>query len=152
DSLRYVLREAKPAIGTLASGPKGGHSFALRVPVIRQSQLRYVLSAVLSPDGIREVINRQRVPSDWVVSVFDAKNQRIARSRQHEEFLGGPPAAGLLAIMQGPVHEGWTLTPTIEGDKSYAAFTRSILTGWTVAIGMPPAYVDSGALRALFVF
>ncbi|HZE61407.1 MAG TPA: ATP-binding protein [Burkholderiales bacterium] len=151
-SVVYLLREAKPAVGTLARGLQGGYSFALRVPVIRDGELRYVLSAVLSPDGIREVINRQRVPSDWVISVFDAKNQRIARSRQHEEFLGGPPAAGLLAMLQEPVHEGWTLTPTIEGDKSYAAFTRSALTGWTVAIGMPPSYVDSGALRSLVVY
>jgi len=107
---------------------------------------------VLSPDGIREVINRQRAPSDWVVSVFDAVNQRVARSRQHEEFLGGPPAAGLLALMQQPIHEGWTLTPTIEGDKTYTAFTRSASTGWSVAIGIPPSYVDSGALRSLLVY
>jgi len=151
-SVVHVLREAKPAVGTLARGLQGGYSFALRVPVIRDGELRYVLSAVLSPEGIREVINRQRVPSDWVVSVFDAKNQRIARSRQHEEFLGGPPAAGLLAKMQEPVHEGWVLTPTLEGDKSYTGFTRSPVTGWTVAIGMPPSYVDSGAMRSLFVY
>ncbi|MBW8723056.1 MAG: HAMP domain-containing histidine kinase, partial [Polaromonas sp.] len=89
---------------------------------------------------------------DWVVSVFDAVNQRVARSRQHEEFLGGPPAAGLLALMQQPIHEGWTLTPTIEGDKTYTAFTRSASTGWSVAIGIPPSYVDSGALRSLLVY
>src|SRR3954463_9580083 len=112
-SIAYVLSEVKPAIGTLARGPQGQYSFGLRVPVMRDGELRYVLSAVLSPDGIREVLNRQRVPSDWVISVFDAKNQRIARSRQHEEFLGGPPAAGLLAAMQEHVNEGWTFTPTI---------------------------------------
>jgi signal transduction histidine kinase/CheY-like chemotaxis protein len=153
ESVAYVLREAKPAIGSIARTPNGSYSFALRVPVLRDGELRYVLSAVLSPDGIREVVNRQRVPSDWVVSVFDTKNQRIARSRQHEEFLGGQPAAGLLAMMQDPaMHEGWTLTATIEGEKNYTAFTRSSVTGWTVAIGMPPDYVDSAALRSLFVY
>ena len=152
ESIAYVLKERKPAIGTVARGGNGRYSFALRVPVLRDGEVRYVLSAVISPDGIREVINRQRVPSDWVVSVFDAKNQRVARSRQHEEFLGGPPAAGLLAAIEQPVHEGWTLTPTIEGDKSYAAFTRSLVTGWTVAIGMPPSYVDSAALRSLILY
>ncbi|MBV9190301.1 MAG: response regulator [Betaproteobacteria bacterium] len=152
ESVAYVLREAQPAIGTISRGANGRYSFALRVPVLRDGELSYVLSAVISPDGIREVINRQRVPSDWVVSVFDARNQRVARSRQHEEFLGGPPAAGLLAAMEQPVHEGWILTPTIEGDKTYSAFTRSLVTGWTVAIGIPISYVDAGALRSLFVY
>jgi len=152
ESIAYVLRESKPAVGALARGVRNRYSFALRVPVVRDDEVRYVLSAVLSPDGIREVINRQRVPNDWVVSVFDAKNQRIARSRQHEEFLGGPPAAGLLSAMQQPVQEGWTLAPTIEGEQAYAAFTRSPVTGWTVAIGIPPSYIDRGASRSLFVY
>ena len=34
---------------------------------------------------------QQRVPADWVVSVFDAKNARVARSRDHERDLGTPP-------------------------------------------------------------
>jgi signal transduction histidine kinase len=97
------------------------------------------------------VLNRQRVPSDWVVSVFDAKGQRIARTRP-PEALGGQPAPGLKAMMDQPANEGATLTATIEGDVTYTAFTRSVLTRWTVAIGIPPSYVDAGARRSLLVY
>ena len=152
ETVDFVLRERQAAIGNLARGPQGMYSFALRVPVVRDSELRYVLSAVLAPDGIREVINRQRVPSDWVVTVFDAKDQSVARTRQHEEFLGGPPAAGLKALMDERGSEGVAVTATLEGEANYVAFTRSPVTAWKVAIGIPPSYVDAGARRSLFVY
>jgi signal transduction histidine kinase len=152
ETVDFVLREHRPAIGTLARGQEGMYSFGLRVPVVRQGELRYVLSAVLAPDGIREIINRQRVPSDWVVSVFDAKDQRVARTRQHEEFLAGPPAPGLKALMDARGSEGVALTATLEGETNYVAFTRSPVTGWTVAIGIPPSYVDAAGRRSLFVY
>ena len=152
ESIQIVLRKRHPAIGTLARGEQGGYNFALRVPVMRKGELRYVLSAVLTPQGIREVIDRQRVPSDWVVSVFDAGDQRVARTRQHEEFLGGQPVPGLKALMVERGSEGAALTATLEGQITYTAFTRSPVTGWTVAIGIPPSYVDAGARGSLLVY
>ncbi len=151
ESLELVLREGTAAIGNLARGRQGGYSFALRVPVMRDGELRYVLSAVIGPEGIRDVINRQRVPGDWVVSVFDGKGQRIARSRP-PDLIGGPPAPDLKALLEGPANEGAALMATIEGDMTYTAFTRSVGSGWTVAIGIPPSYVDAGALRSLIVY
>ena len=150
-SLELVMQQQQAAIGTLAPGPQGSHSFALRVPVVRAGEVRYVLSAVISPHGIREVIDRQRVPGDWVVSVFDASGQRIARTRP-PELLGGPPAPGLQELMGGSANEGSVFTATIEGDMTYTAFTRSTATHWTVAIGIPPSYVDAGAMRSLSVY
>ena len=150
-SLELVLSDRTPAIGDLARGRQGAYSFALRVPVMRDGELRYVLSAIIGPEGIRDVINRQRVPGDWVVSVFDAKAQRIARSRP-PDLIGGPPAPGLKKMMDGPANEGAAMTATIEGDLTHTAFTRSVGSGWTVAIGIPPSYVDAGALRSLIVY
>ncbi|HYR34868.1 MAG TPA: ATP-binding protein [Burkholderiales bacterium] len=149
-SFGLAVRTGRPVVGYLA---RGGTDFAVpvRVPVVRNGELRYVLTAAVKPDGIRDVLNRQRVPSDWVVSVFDGKGQRVARSRP-PEALGGQPAPGLKAMMDQQASEGVTLTQTIEGDMTYSAFTRSPLTEWTVAIGVPPSYVDRGTLRALFVY
>src|SRR6185503_10295459 len=79
------------------------------------------------------------LPADWVVSVFDGKGRRVARSRQHDESLGGLPAPELHRMMQTPKNEG-------------AAFTRSMSSGWTVATGIPQVYVDAAALRSLAVY
>src|SRR5438132_2159151 len=63
-----------------------------------------------------------------------------------------PLAIGLKSMLYRPANEGSVLTATIEGDLTYSSFTRSIDTGWTVAIGIPPSYVDTGALRSLIVY
>ena len=151
ESLARAVRERRPIVGYLALGGSD-YAIPVRVPVMsRDGELRYVLTAAVKPDGIRDVINRQRVPSDWVVSVFDAKGQRVARSRLPAS-LGGMPSPGLKELMERGENEGATRTATIEGDMTYTAFTRSVDTGWTVAIGVPPSYVDRGALRSLYVF
>src|SRR6185436_3857030 len=110
-----------------------------------ERQVRYVLTAALRPEAFLEVLNRQRIPPDSVVSVFDAHNMRVARSRQHAEFLNKPPAPGLEKLMQHG-DEGSGKSFVLEGDEVYTSFSRSRETGWTVAIGIPPAAVEAGAI------
>ena len=88
ESFELAVRTGTPVIGYLARGVGGQFAVPVRVPVARAGEVRYVLTAAVKPDGILEIVNRQRVPSDWVVSVFDAKGMRIARSRQHLQYLG----------------------------------------------------------------
>jgi signal transduction histidine kinase/ActR/RegA family two-component response regulator len=150
-SLERVARSRKPVIGVLSRGPRGELAVPVRVPVLRGGDVRYVLTAALKPDSLAAVVNRQRVPSDWVVSVFDAKNIRVARSRQHAEFLNRPPAPTLLELMKRG-EEGTGISYALEGEQVYTAFSRSRATGWTVAIGIPPAAVEAGAARSLAVY
>ena len=62
-------------------GPRGEFGVPVRVPVVREGALRYVLTGVVNPEGILDVVSQQRVPEDWVVSVFDAKGPRRALAR-----------------------------------------------------------------------
>jgi len=151
ETLEGVLRTGRPVVGYLARGALGTHNLALRVPVVRNAKLVYVLSGVMKPDAIVDVVNRQRLPPDWVVSVFDAKGVRVARSRQHSEYLGAGPAPSLAQLMARPESEGIGVSYALEGDKVYTAYSRSPATRWTVAIGIPPSAVDGGALRSLAV-
>ena len=150
-SLRKVVETAQPAIGALNIGPGGQPGIPVRVPVLREGKVRYVLTAALRPDSVVEVLTRQRIPPDWVVSVFAQNTMRVARSRQHETFLNTPPAPSLAKLMQTG-DEGAGMTYVLEGDQVYTAFSRSRSTGWTVAIGIPPSAVEAGALRSVAVY
>jgi signal transduction histidine kinase/CheY-like chemotaxis protein len=151
DSLERAVRTRRAAIGALTTGPGGVAAIPVRVPVLRNNEVLYVLTGALKPDSLLEVLNRQRVPPDWVVSVFDAKNMRVARSRQHAEFLNKPPAPTLQKLMERG-DEGAGMTRVLEGEEVYSAFTRSRDTGWTVAIGIPRAAVEAGALGSLATY
>ena len=89
ESFARLLREGRPIVGGL-HGPTGLR-MPVRVPVMLDGRLAYVLSAVIEPDGMLDLINRQRLPADWIVSIFDASGTRVARSRQHEESVGRTP-------------------------------------------------------------
>lgn len=151
ESLERVVLTRRPAIGGLTEGRTPVLAVPVRVPVLREGQVRYVLTAALRPEAFLEVLNRQRIPPDWVVSVFDSRNMRVARSRQHAEFLNKPPAPGLEKLMQRG-EEGSGTTFVLEGEQVYASFSRSRETGWSVAIGIPPAAVEAGATRSLLVY
>ena len=152
ESLAQAARSGRPVVGRLVRGALGTFNLAVRVPIVQNGQHRYVLSAVVKPAGIVEVVDRQRLPPDWVVSVFDANRVRVARSRQHEEFLGKPPAPSLAALMDSGPPEGTGLTFALEGDRIYTAYSRSPSTGWTVAIGIPAALVERSAWHSLLVY
>src|SRR5258706_8688639 len=81
ESFERAVRLRKPAVGNLSRGPRGEWAVPVRVPVERGAKLRYVLTAVMSPHAFIELVHRPSVPGGWILSLFDAKPQRIARSR-----------------------------------------------------------------------
>src|SRR5688572_9511162 len=82
-SFDQLVQTRQPIIGPLRRGQRGEFGVPVRVPVLRDGNMRYVLTGVLNPDAVLDVVMRQRVADDWIVSVFDAKNSRVARSRSH---------------------------------------------------------------------
>jgi signal transduction histidine kinase len=151
-SFEQAVRARRAIVGALAKGPGGEYGVPVRVPVVRGGSVRYVLTAAVRPEVILEVLNRQRLPQDWVVSVFDASGSRVARSRQHAQFIDQPPSPSLLELMRRGGSEGSGITHALEGDQIYTAYSRSAETGWTVAIGIPPSVVEAGARRSLAVY
>ena len=152
ETLERVVRTQAPMVGNLTRGQGGELLFAVRTPVIRDGRLRYVLSAIVRPEAIRAVITRQRVPSDWVISVFDAHGLRVARSRAHEENVGGRAAPSLQALMASGAQEAVGQTYALEGDRIYTAYSRLKDSGWSAAPGIPAALVEGAVYRSLALY
>jgi len=152
ESLAALVRAGGPRVGNLAAGPQGDLLFAVRVPVLRNGELRYVLSAIVRPESILEVISRQRVPGDWVISVFDANGRRVARSRAHAENVGGQAAISLQTLMASGADEGIGQTFALEGDRIYTAYTRLKDSGWSIAPGIPAALVEGAVYRSFALY
>ena len=147
-SIEEVARVRAPVVGPLTRGPLGNWGIAVRVPIERDGELRYVLSAVVKPEAILRVVNAQRVPDDWIVSVFDSNGIRVARSREHERFLGTQPSPSLQALIAGLGARQEAVGPssTIEGTQVHTAIARVRSARWMVALGVPSA-VEAGALH-----
>jgi hypothetical protein len=86
---------APPVVGRIARGKGGRAAVPVRIPVTDSHGSAYVLSAVVKPDRILRVIERQRAPSDSVIAVIDAYGRIVARSKNQERFVTQPITPGL---------------------------------------------------------
>jgi len=149
-----VVRTGAPAIGSLTSDPSGNKGIPVRVPVTRDGALRYVLTAIVKPEAIVAVVDRQRVPPDWIVSVFDAHSIRIARSRDHQRLLGTRPDESLvqlIATLSGR-DEAFGQSTTHEGTRVNTAIARVNASHWMVTLGVPTSVGEAALRRSILVF
>jgi signal transduction histidine kinase/CheY-like chemotaxis protein len=152
ESLDRVVRTREPAVGNLAQSPQSGWLFAVGVPVVRGGQVRYVVTALVKPEEIRGVLTRQRVPPDWVISIVDASGMRVARSRAHQETLGGRLSESVQRVVDGGGAEGFGLAYTLEGERIYAPYSRLSRSGWIAVLGIPTRQFQAATSRSLLVY
>ncbi len=150
-SFDQVLRTKRSVIGSL-SGNSVAHQplFAVRVPVVRDGVIKYVLSASVKPQGMSRLLFAQRLPRDWIGVVLDGNGRFVTRTIEPEKNLGRLASASLRAGLD-QASEGWFLGKTIEGNPIYTAYNRSAFSGWTVAMGIPVNVVEAQFRRSLLV-
>ena len=150
ESFETILRTGLPTVGALRRGPLTGRfASAVRVPVMRDGRIAYVLTGVVEVTAIQQILGRQQIPPDWVSTVFDQDGTVVARTRNAEAFVGqrvSPEFAQVLARSR----EGWEVTHTLEGAPVYTAYSRSVATGWGVGLGIPREVIDAPLQRSLW--
>src|SRR5688572_7749073 len=80
ESLERAVQSRQPAVGTLALGPRQRLAFPVRVPIVRKDAVVYVLTGVLKPSAVDEILSRQKLPADWVGTIFDSRRTVVART------------------------------------------------------------------------
>jgi two-component system sensor histidine kinase UhpB len=152
-SFDAVVRTKRPVVGGI--GPVGSISgkrlVALRVPVIRDGALRYVLSVGLATNAISSILRDAGAPEGWVGTIVDADGNTIARTRAEAEELGHRANAALqAAIRRAP--EGFYTGSTLEGSNVEVVYrTLKNTGGWSVHFGMPAATLNAPVSRSYLV-
>ncbi|MES2980444.1 MAG: ATP-binding protein [Pseudomonadota bacterium] len=146
-SLAEAFETRRPTLGKTVGvpGKTTGPAFGVRYP-FQMGGRWYVLSAVLTNDIILNVVRRQALPADWVVSVLDRDYGRVARS---------PPtkAPGISATLQATLNEGkpegMARNTTVEGGGTHVGYSRLKEWGWTVVVGIPFSQISEAAFAPL---
>jgi signal transduction histidine kinase/ActR/RegA family two-component response regulator len=140
------FRSGSLMIGGVAPGPATNvMGIALRLPIIREGTVRYVLQCILKPEALARLLARQGYPSTWVIGLVDSNYRFIAR--QPYRPPGDRPSADFMAAIQR-ASEGWYRGRTLEGLDTYTAHMTSALTRWTVGVAIPTSEVDTVAYHA----
>jgi signal transduction histidine kinase len=106
----------------------------------------FVLSMGFFPDRLGEILARANLPPGWVGAIFDSQGTVVARTHQAERFVGRKGSPALVQRM-AQVPEGSVEGPTLEGIPVTGVFSRSGVSNWSVAIGIPSAEL-TGSLWA----
>jgi hypothetical protein len=142
-----ALRDGRPAVGSVARGTAVRNPTArLRVPVVYNAEVRYVLSAPLNLKYLAELLRAQQLPSDWAIGLIDRQRQIVARI---PPVAAGLPVSDAMREALGRAPEGWFPSRTQEGAPSYTAYVTSPMSGWVLAIAVPARAVEGESRRAL---
>ena len=122
--------------------------FAIRLPVVRGDRVDLVLSAVIDPATIGQIIDRQKFPSQWAVAVIDGNFRFVAR-RPSPGFGNAFASASLRQAIESPA-DGWTRGELLDGSAVYRTVQRSSSSRWAVSMSVPTGIVDTN-LRFLWL-
>jgi len=148
-SLLLAVNKRAPVAGSIVYRPQAGkYGVDVRLPIIRDGSVVYVLTAVVDPLQFQRLIEAQDLPHGWVSGLVDRTGHFIARvpalsgSELASESFLNEASRGL---------EGWYRGFTKEGRDTFTGYRTSEESGWTVGLGIPAPIVLAAARRALWV-
>jgi signal transduction histidine kinase len=87
------------------------------------------------------LLDEQGIPEDWTGAIVDNAGKIIARSRQHDRFVGAMASPDFLENATG--QQGTWVGHTLEGTAVRAAYVRSALAGWRISVGVPETILEA---------
>ncbi|MBP2233319.1 two-component sensor histidine kinase [Azospirillum agricola] len=149
--VKDVADTGRPRISDLLYGPIAQAPVAaVLVPVPRRDAAARVLVAVVTATKWQEMLWEEGIAEGWVAGIIDRTGIVVARTRGAERFVG-KPAPGWVLDALGKAPSGWAEGPALEGEPLSLAFSRSALSGWTVAFAAPASLFEQPLRRSLWL-
>ena len=116
---------------------------------MREGRLRYVLSAIITPEALTQVVARLATgDEEWTRTLVDPGGLVAARNRDPEHFVGQPVSSSFLELAQASAEDVYA-DVSLDGAPVYAAFTHSQSWGWTAAVISPRSLLDAPVLNSM---
>jgi signal transduction histidine kinase/ActR/RegA family two-component response regulator len=144
-----VIHNKTAAISSLSAGTAVANlSIRVRVPVIFNGEVRYVLSAPMDTQRFDALLRAQQLPEGWVIGLADRNQKFIAR---RPPVPAGTSISPDFKAAIARSSTGWFTGHTLEAMDSYTSYVSSDLTGWVLGIAMPASVIEAGVRRALWI-
>ncbi|WP_431286718.1 sensor histidine kinase [Roseateles chitinivorans] len=120
----------------------------LDVPIRLPDGQTLLLTSALSADYFQRLLTDAKLPSEWLVGVFDDKGITVARSHRAQEYVGKPGGKVLLEAARR-ASEGRLSTVSREGIALHDTFVTIPRLNWVIANGVRASDLESASLKAL---
>ncbi|MBC7781663.1 MAG: response regulator [Proteobacteria bacterium] len=122
-----------------------------RAPAIREGVVRFVVTVAFAPEELHVLLRREGADDGWIASIVDRRGAIAARNVKPERFLGQQAPAAFLEATRGK-EQGIERGVSLEGVPLMYAFSRSKVTGWTVAAGRPLSMAEAPLRTSFWVW
>ncbi len=136
DVVRATMR---PVITNLFTGSAVREPFVSVVAPVRgpEGDLRYLMNATIRPTRILSAIQATVLPGT-LAAVSDANGTVVARTIEHERYVGKPGVPQIVAAMNEAAEGSWT-GPGLDGNSVRLRFARLSLVPWSVGVAVTEA-------------
>jgi PAS domain S-box-containing protein len=108
--------------------------FDIDVPVLRDGRVVYSLGVAVEPARLNDLLRNQKLPAGWVATITDTSGSIVARTSD-PELIGQRVPVRLSAMT--PSQPGLVEARRPDGTPIMVGFSKSEVSNWTVAIGVP---------------
>jgi hypothetical protein len=122
--------------------------FNVSIPVLRDGELRFVMSLGMLPDDLVSLLAAQKLGSEWVTMIWDANGVILARSRDNERYLG----TVLPRNMREQDRQAIVRTANLDGTEVLHATARPRTSGWGVGVNVPYSLISEQIRRSLLLW
>ena len=84
------MRTGQPVVGDIVKGAYGHWGIPLRAPVVRGGKVLYVVTVVLKPQVLAQILASMRLSPQSITAVVNAQGHIVARSSGGERLWGQP--------------------------------------------------------------
>lgn len=126
----------------------GEITFTVVVPVVRDGKILHALAVNPPRATFVEILRRQDLHEGWVLTILDRAAHHVSR-RPNLSDNAITSASDTLRVALAKGDERLTETISVEGTRVLTGFTRSLETGWVVAVGVPVTQYQAPTLRSL---
>ncbi|WP_270934582.1 response regulator [Falsiroseomonas oryzae] len=146
-----VFRTRSTCVSDLYIGTTDRQPYILLdAPVFRDGEVEFALNIAVRAQHLASLLARHQLPAGWAASITDRQHRIVARSPEHERFVGSLANAALRE--NTAADEGRVRSVNVAGVPVWGAYVRLPAWGWRVAIGVPEEVLGAPLRRSLFFF
>jgi len=149
ETVRRMLATKAPVFSNLFTSLVAKRPvFNVSIPIVRDGEVRFVMSLGLLPADLVELLAGQRLGPEWVSMVWDKNGVVLARSRDNERYTGTTLPPG----MREHEERAMVRTANLDGTDVLHATSRSELAGWGIGVNVPYASISEQMRQSLLVW
>ncbi len=142
-----VFRTRASCVSDLYIGTTDRQPYVLLdAPVQRGEEVVFALNIAVRARYLADLLEAHRLPPGWGVSILDRSDHIVARSPDHDRFVGNRANAALRADVAAD--EGTVRSVNVAGVPVWGAYVRLPAWGWRVAIGVPESVLNAPLWRS----